>query len=535
MHTQNPSPSDVSRDNLNAASETSQVLIAGGGPTGLWLSCELALQGVRVTVLEQLGRPTGRSKALGLHPRTMEMLDHRGILSRFTDGNPTPPFVNFAMLPLDLRTIDFPHPYGVVIPQARVEQLLEERAQELGVEIRRGHEVTGFRQDEGGVTVGVRTANGDYQVRAAYLVGCDGGHSVVRKQSGVAFPETEPMIVGRMGDVRLDSSALDLVKQNVPELGRHEFGVARTKTGNFAIVPLGDGIFRVAAMEWEHLSFDHNAPMPLEELLQAIQRVIGLNLPMSDPVWLSRATDSSRLVEQYRVARVLLAGDAAHIHWAYGGMGLQTGLQDAGNLGWKLAAQVHGWAPVGLLDSYHTERHRVGERLLLSTRAQEALARPGEHVTALRALMHEFLDNQETLRRVVEMITSVEISYEMADEETEQHPLLGRWAPHLNLTTSQGRIRLADLMNRGRSVLLDLSANDEIQKIGSDWSDRIDSIRARCDEHPANLDAMLIRPDGYVAWVLTRNNTSKVTQSLSRSLSKWFGHAKAAVQHPRAA
>lgn len=252
---------------------------------------------------------------------------------------------------------------------------------------------------------------------------------------------------------------------------------------------------------------------------------------MSEPVWLSRATDSSRLVERYRIGRVLLAGDAAHVHWAYGGMGLQTGLQDAGNLGWKLAAQVQRWAPAKLLDSYDTERHRIGERLLLSTRAQEALARPGEHVTALRELTRELLtNNKDVLQRVVEMITSVEIRYDMTEGSVQhQHPLLGKWAPNLTLATSQGRVRLADLMNRGKGALIDLSNSNEIQQVCSHWSDRVEMVRARSDERPANLDAMLVRPDGYVIWVLSRENSSHVGESLSRSLTKWFGDAKAAI------
>jgi 2-polyprenyl-6-methoxyphenol hydroxylase-like FAD-dependent oxidoreductase len=352
------------------------VIVAGRGPTGLWLACELGLARVRVTVLEKLAEPTGLSKALGLQSRSMEMLDHRGILDRFTAGNSAPPFLNFAMFPLDLRKIDFPHPYGVIIPQARVEALLEEHAKELGVEIRRGHELIDLQQDEHGVLVEVSTASGNYGLTALYLAGCDGGHSEVRKQLGIAFPGLPPTIVGRMGDVKLAADSLDLLKQGVPELGGREFGVARTKSGNFAIVPLGSGIYRLAAIEWDQSAIDREMPIDLDELRAAIERVIDIDVPMHDPTWLSRATDSSRLVERYRVGRVFLAGDAAHVHWAYGGKGLQTGIQDAGNLGWKLAAQIHGWARRDLLDTYHAERHPIGQRLMTLTRAQEALARP---------------------------------------------------------------------------------------------------------------------------------------------------------------
>jgi 2-polyprenyl-6-methoxyphenol hydroxylase-like FAD-dependent oxidoreductase len=505
----------------------SPVVIAGGGPTGLWLGCELALAGVRVVILERLSQPTGLSKALGLQSRSMEMFEYRGILDRFVDGNPEVPFLNFGMIPIDVRALDFPHPHGVVIPQARVEELLEEHAKELGVEIRRGHEVTGLEQDPQGVTVEVRTTNDAYQLTAEYLVGCDGGRSIVRKQAGFAFPGLDPTIIGRMGDVRLGADSLHILKQNVPELGEREVGVARTKTGNFAIVPLGNNIYRVAAIEWDVSVIDHDAPMDLDELRAAICRVINVDLPMRDPIWLSRPTDSSRLAERYRNDRVFLAGDAAHVHWAYGGKGLQTGIQDAGNLGWKLAAEIHGSAPPDLLDTYHAERHPVGERLMMLTRAQEAMARPGEHVTALRELFeNRFLKEEQIFRAIVEEITDVDICYEMDADDGNYHPLLGRWAPNLTLHLERGRTHVADLMCTGRAVLLDLAQRSALQDVALKWADRVKMVSARCYERPANLDALLIRPDGYVAWVVRpgdRDNESKI--SVRAALEKWFGAA----------
>ncbi|HEV2357906.1 MAG TPA: FAD-dependent monooxygenase, partial [bacterium] len=292
-----PTRSDINRETFDAGPGGPEVAVAGGGPTGLWLACELALAGVRVTVLERLAEPTGLSKALGLQARSMEMLEHRGILDRFTVGNPAPPFLNFAMFPLDLRKLDFPHPYGVVVPQARVEALLEERARELGAEIRRGHEVVELRQSEQGVTVTVQTASGRYELPAQYLAGCDGGHSAVRKHLGVAFPGLEPTIIGRMGDVKLSAGALESLQQGVPALAGRDFGIARTNTGNFAVVPLGSGVYRIAAIEWDQPSVDHDAPMALDELQAAIRRMINVDLSMRDPVWLSRPTDSSRLAE----------------------------------------------------------------------------------------------------------------------------------------------------------------------------------------------------------------------------------------------
>lgn len=506
--------------------EPAHVVVAGGGPTGLWLACELALTGVHVIVLERLAEPTGLSKALGLHAHSMEMLEYRGVLDRFTAGNPTPLYLNFAMFPLDLRTLDFPHPYGVIIPQARTEALLEERARELGAEIRRGHEVVGLHQDERGVTIEVRTTSGGYELPARYLVGCDGGHSTVRHELGDEFSGLAPTVIARFGDVKLPASAVDLLKHTLPEFGGHEYGLARTKTGNFANYPLGAGIYRIAAIEWDQPPVDHTAPMALDELEAATRRVIGTDLPMHDPVWLSRATDSSRLVEQYRVGRVLLAGDAAHVHWAYGGMGLQTGIQDAGNLGWKLAAQIHGWAPAGLLDTYHAERHPVGHRLIMSTRAQEALARPGEHVTALRELFSQLMNLDQTRQYIAGMITGVDTRYDMGADGSDRHPLLGRWAPNLALHNEPGTTHVAALMHAGKGVLLDLARRAALHDLAANWADRVNAVAARCYEHPANLDALLIRPDGYVAWAARSDEGEHESQQRLRSaLEKWFGAA----------
>jgi 2-polyprenyl-6-methoxyphenol hydroxylase-like FAD-dependent oxidoreductase len=279
----------------------------------------------------------------------MEMLDHRGLLERFSAGRSAPPFANFAMFPLNLHTIPFGHPYWVVIPQSDVEQLLEVRVRELGIEILRGHEITGVHQEEHLVRVEIVGPNGTYEERCHYLVGCDGGHSAVRTLSGIGFPGLGPTVVARFADVKVSKEAKPLLNHAVPELHDQNFGIARTETGNFAIVPLGSGMTRVAAVEWDQAQVDRDVPMTLDELQQALLRVIGTKLPMGEPRWMTRATDTSRQAERYRDGGVLLAGDAAHVHFAYGGMGLQTGVQDAGNLGWKLAAQIHGWAPPGLI------------------------------------------------------------------------------------------------------------------------------------------------------------------------------------------
>jgi 2-polyprenyl-6-methoxyphenol hydroxylase-like FAD-dependent oxidoreductase len=291
--------------------------------------------------------------------------------------------------------------------------VLETRARELGAEIRSAHEITDMHQQEDQVTVGISGPNGAYEERCLYLVGCDGGRSAVRKLAGIDFPGLGPTVIARFADVVVGPEAGPILKRAAPELHEANFGIARTGTGNFAIVPISPEITRVVAVEWDQPDVDRDAPMTLDELQQALRRVIGAELPMSEPRWMTRATDTSRQAERYRAGRVLLAGDAAHVHFAYGGMGLQTGIQDAGNLGWKLAAQIQGWAPSGLLDTYDTERQPVGRRVLMATRAATALARPGEQVSALRQLMGELLKQEQVYRTIVEMLTSVDVHYEM--------------------------------------------------------------------------------------------------------------------------
>jgi 2-polyprenyl-6-methoxyphenol hydroxylase-like FAD-dependent oxidoreductase len=497
------------------------VVIVGGGPAGLLLASELRLGGADPVVLERLPAPTGLSKALGLLGRVVQTLDYRGLLERFDAGFvPVAAYSRFAHLggiPLDVGRLIGAAPPGhypapVPAPQAQVEQVLEGRARELGADLRRGHELVGLSQDPDAVTAEVAGPDGVYRLHARYLVGCDGGHSLVRKQAGIGFPGTPPTHVLRLGDVTLAEAD--------PE--RVPVGILRTATGLFTVVPLGGGVHRVVVSEWsqppEHV--DRDTPPTIEELRAAVRRVAGIDLEMRQPRWLSRFTDAARQADRYRAGRVLLAGDAAHIQLPAGGPGMSNALQDVVNLGWKLAAQVTGWAPAGLLDTYHGERHPVAERMLSFVRAQGVLLSPGEHVTALRQLMSELLTHEQTLRYVVDRLLGLDVRYQLAGDGASAHPLVGGWAPDLPLRADGGDTRLGMLMHGARPVLLDLSADGWLRAAAAGWTDRLLTTVASSDEP---LDGILVRPDGYVAWAAAAGDRN--TDGLRQALQTWFGAA----------
>jgi 2-polyprenyl-6-methoxyphenol hydroxylase-like FAD-dependent oxidoreductase len=487
------------------------VVIAGAGPTGLMLACELRLAGIHPVVLERLPQPTGLSKALGLIGRAVDALDFRGLLERFP-GQPgvAIPSAHFALIPLDLTQAGDLGLRAVFVQQAVTEEVLGSWARDLGVQILRGRELTKLTQDPDGVSIQYTGPDGDGTLSARYLVGCDGGASVVRQQAGIDFPGLPPALVLRLGDVTLEPGVTpaDLPGLRVP------------------LIPLGGGFYRVIVTEPYPPDLDRKAPMTLEELRASIRRVNGRDLPISGTRWVSRFTDSSRQAAQYRQGRVLLAGDAAHIHLPAGGPGLNTGLQDAVNLGWKLAAQVHGWAPPGLLDSYQRERHPEGELVLLHTRAQGALMGAGAdgRVAALREILAQLLRYQQPVRHLVSLMYGLDTCYDTGHNTghntgtADPHPLAGRWAPDLALTTAVGATRVAELMHAGRGVLVDLSPGGEFTRAARDWRDRVDLHLAQCPSPPT--PALLIRPDGYVAWAAADAHDTTV---LREALTNWFG------------
>lgn len=475
------------------------VIVAGGGPTGMMLASELRLHGVRVLVVEKEPEPTGYVRALGLHVRSIELLDQRGLLERFlAHGTKYPVGGFFAGItkPATDR-LDTAHGYVLGIPQPTTDRLLAERAAELGAEICRDSELVGLNQDDGGVTAAL--ADGT-RLRSRYLVGCDGGRSTVRNVLGVGFPG-EPS--------RVDTLLGEMEVAMPPEALAAAVAEVRKSQLRFGAGPLGDGVYRVVVPA-EGVAEDRTVPPTLDEFKRQLRALAGTDFGVHSPRWLSRFGDATRLAERYRVGRVLLAGDAAHIHPPVGGQGLNLGIQDAFNLGWKLAAAVDGWAPEGLLDSYHAERHPVAADVLDNTRAQMELLSTEPGARSVRRLLTELMDFEEVNRHLIEKITAIAVHYDFGDA----HPLVGRRLRDIALR----RGRLYELMHDGRGLLLDQTGGLSV----GGWADRVDDIVDVSDELDA--PALLLRPDGHVAWV------GEDQQELYARLPSWFGAAVTQVR-----
>jgi 3-(3-hydroxy-phenyl)propionate hydroxylase len=479
------------------------VMVAGGGPTGLMLAGELALAGVDVAIVER--RDTQKlegSRARGLHCRTIEVLDQRGIADRFIEAGQPMQVQGYAQIAL-LDISDFPtrHPYGLALMQGRFEEILAGWVEELGVPILRGREVSGFSQDETGVDIDLDRGE---TIRAQYLVGCDGGRSVIRKAAGIGFGGWDPTVSHLLAEAKLAET---------PE----EFGIHRNEHGISALSPPNeDGLVGVMVTEREIGTGEPAMDLLSRELVAAY----GTDFGIHDPAWLTRFTDASRQAETYRAGRVLLAGDAAHIHYPASGQGLGIGVQDAVNLGWKLAQVVHGTSRPDLLDTYEAERHPVGAAAIRSTMAQTALMRSDPRVEALRDVVADLLAMEEARKRYGAMLSGLDIHYDLGDG----HPLLGRRMPDLDLETAGGPIRVYGLLHGAKAVLLDFGAG--ITAAAAPWSERARIMEA----HPsgswelpvlgdvAAAAAVLVRPDGYVAWVSGGSRAG-----LTDALTRWLG------------
>ncbi|MFE5629911.1 rifampin monooxygenase [Streptomyces sp. NPDC056543] len=468
------------------------VIIAGGGPTGLMLAAELRLHDVRVVVLEKEAEPTVRSRAQGLHVRSIEVMEQRGLLERFLPlGKQVTAGGFFAGLSDSWpERLDTAHSYVLGIPQQITERLLAERATELGAEIRRGSELVGLSQDEDGVTVELVDGT---RLRSRHLVGCDGGRSTVRKLLGVDFPGEPSTVETLLGEMELTASPEELAAVMAEVRKTHlRFGAMRQADGTYRVIVPAEGVAE-----------DRTTAPTLEEFRQQLRAYGGTDFGAHSPRWLSRFGNATRLAERYRSGRVLLAGDAAHIHPPTGGQGLNLGIQDAFNLGWKLAAEVAGWAPEGLLDSYHAERHPVAAEVLDNTRAQMELMSTEPGAQAVRRLMAELTRIEEVNRYLIEKITGIGIRYDFG----EGHELLGRRLRDVRLKGG----RLYELTHGGRGLLLDQTGRLSVDG----WADRVDHVVEVSEELDA--PAALLRPDGHVAWV------GEDQQDLVRHLPTWFG------------
>lgn len=500
------------------------VIIVGGGPTGLMLAAELGLAGVRPLVLEREPRVRDTLRAGGLAGQILRLLHYRGVLEGFSAAGTVPvPRFPFGGVHLDFSRLDDSPLRALQLPQPRLERLLGERARELGADMRHGHEMVGMGQDDACVTAEVRGPHGPYRVTGRYLVGCDGGRSRVRDLAGIRFPGTTYPEVNRMGQVTVPDSVtrLDNGDLDVPEVGRIPFGYTWTDRGVFAFGSAVPGELSVFTTERDDEGGD--APMTLAELRDSVRRVLGVDLPLGDPIRLTRYRFAARQAEHYRAGRVLLAGDAAHLFPA-GGVALGAGLLDAVNLAWKLAADVGGWAPPGLLDTYDEERRLAGERTLLHTRAQAALRRGHDRdAEALRQLFVELCADEQPLRRVGALIAGADIRYPMPGPGG--HALAGAFAPDLALRTRRGTASVAELMHTARPVLLDLADRRDLRDVARAWRHRVDVHAAETDHRPA--DALLIRPDAHIAWAATSDRSAEpvgaATHGLRESLARWFG------------
>ena len=481
------------------------VVIAGAGPTGMMLAGELALAGVDVAIAERrASQDLAGSRSRGLHARTIEVLDQRGIADRFLSQGTAAQVAGFSGIRLDISDFPTRHPYGLALMQSRFEEILAGWVGELGVPVYRGREVTGFAQDGTGIDVEL---SGGQPLRAEYLAGCDGGRSLIRKAAGIEFPGWDPSVSSLIAEVEMSEEP--------------EFGIRHDNNGTQAVGRLEDGK-RVGVVVSERYAGQAGEPT-LRDLSRALITVWGTDYGVHSPAWISRFTDMTRQAASYRKGRVLLAGDAAHVHYPVGGQGLNIGVQDAVNLGWKLAQVVDQISPDSLLDTYHAERHPVAVRMLRTNMAQTPLTRSDARIDALRDTMTELLTMDEPRKRFAAMMSGLDIHYHLG----EGHPLLGRRMPDLDLVTAGGQLRVFTLLHQARPVLLNLAEPGGLDI--TPWANRgvrlIDATYAGTWELPVlgavpAPAAVLIRPDGYVAWVGDGTDSG-----LPDALTTWFGPA----------
>jgi 2-polyprenyl-6-methoxyphenol hydroxylase-like FAD-dependent oxidoreductase len=483
------------------------VVIAGGGPVGLMLAGELALASVQVIVVEREPEPRVDVPGSALNAAVVELLDQRGLMNSLRSDGFEFPQAHFGHVWLDPTVLPERHEFTFVVPHSQLIARLEEHAIKLGVEIRRGYEVVSISQDDRHAAVGIRSTAGTGQTpmmtQCRYVVGCDGASSAVRELAGIEFPGTDSPFYGIIGDLELEPSA-----ELLEWLGVHQLPLGLCMIG-----PAGPGVLRVATGEFDVNAPDPDAAVTLTELHAHLRRLTGIAPDLGKPIWLSRWHNTTRHAEHYRAGRVFLAGDSAHVHFPLGGQALSTGIEDAVNLGWKIAAEIAGWAPEGLLDTYHAERHPVGARACHTTRAQVALMHPMSRVEPLRDVLSELVKFDNVNEYFVKMAGGLDVRYPMPGT----HPLLGRRLPAVNVQTPDGWRSIAELLTAGRGVLLTFGA--EVPGEVSGWADRVDVVHAEPTSE-IGAGAVLLRPDGRVAW------TDTAGVDLLSQLAAWLGAPK---------
>ncbi|MFE2373456.1 FAD-dependent monooxygenase [Streptomyces sp. NPDC059398] len=509
------------------------VIIVGSGPTGLMLACELRLAGVHPLVLERHPHRRDTPKAGGLGGQILELLRYRGLLERFeaacTGPVPAPRFP-FGGVHIDLTRLADPPMHALPLPQQQLEKVLAERARELGVEIRHGHQVSGVVQDTAAVTAEVLGPDGPYRVTARYLAGCDGARSRVRDAAGIAFPGTTYPEVNRLAQVTLPDTVTVLGNGDldVAGFGTVKGGSTRTATGLLGVGASPESpVVSLYTTEDESDEYDDDVPMSVTEFRDSLRRVLGVGLPLAEAVRLPRFTFKARHAERYRQGRILLAGDAAHLFPATG-VAINAGMLDAVNLAWKPAADIHGTAPDGLLDTYHEERHFAGARTLLHTRAQVALRRGTDPAAeALRELFQELLADEQPLRRMGALVAGADIRYPVPGPSGD-HPLAGAFAPNLTLHSDRGVTGVGELLYTARPLLPDLVDREGLRRAAGAWRTRVDVCTAKTEDRPA--DALLIRPDAHIAWAAAVDESpDNAVPALREALGRWFGAAEARV------
>jgi 2-polyprenyl-6-methoxyphenol hydroxylase-like FAD-dependent oxidoreductase len=477
-----------------------QVIVVGAGPVGLMLAGELRLGGAEVVVVERQAAPTTESRASTLHARTMEIFDQRGLLA-YVGTPPSQRMGHFGGIPLDLGALPTRYPGQWKVPQTRVEELLAEWAGGLGADIRRSHEVVGLTATGDGVRVRVAGPAGPLELTGAYLVGCDGEESTVRRLAGIAFPGMD----ATREFLRADVAGIEVPDRRFERLPNGLAIAARRR----------DGVTRVMVAEFVRPAA-RTAPATFEEVCKTWEGVTGEDISGGTPLWVNAFGNASRLAERYRDGRVLLAGDAAHLQMPAGGQAINLGIQDAVNLGWKLAAEVSGRAPEGLLDTYHDERHEVGRRVLHNIEAQSLLLLGDSYVEPARTVLAELIGYPEVRDLLAGMISGLDVRY-----ESGAHPLVGARMPHVQLDT--GSVSTTVLLRSGRGVLLDLSADSGrqawLRDAMSEWAQRVDlaSSASPSGDPVDGLDTVLLRPDGYVAWASSQSADPRP------ALRRWFG------------